>query len=53
MRYDSLRKIKRNKELVEYAHRNPELSLKEIGEIYGISESRVCRILKKYGSEAK
>lgn len=46
-KYDSLRKIKRNKELVDYALRNLDLSMKEIGKIYGISESRVSRILQK------
>ena len=47
-KYDSLRNIPRNKELVEYAGRHPELSQKEIGKVYGITESRVSRLLKKY-----
>jgi DNA-directed RNA polymerase specialized sigma subunit len=45
-KYDSLRKIERNQMLIEYANSHPELSLKEIGRIFNISESRVCRILK-------
>ena len=44
-RYDSLRKLERNKALKEYAKSNPDLSMKEIGKIFGISESRVWRIL--------
>jgi len=47
MKYDTLRKLKRNKMLVEYAKANPELSQKEIGEIFGITASRVSRILSK------
>ena len=47
-KYDSLRNIPRNKELVEYAQRHPELSQKEIGKVYGITESRVSRLLRKY-----
>ncbi|MBA7608653.1 hypothetical protein ES703_15832 [subsurface metagenome] len=44
-KYDSMRKLERNKELRDYAGRHPELSLKEIGEIFGISSSRVWRII--------
>ena len=50
-KYDSLRKIERNRMLREYAESHPELSLKEIGRVFNISESRVWRILikeKKY-----
>ena len=45
-KYDSLRKIERNRMLREYAGSHPELSLKEIGRVFNISESRVWRILK-------
>jgi len=44
-KYDGLRKLERNRLLKEYRHANPELSLKEIGKVFGISESRVWRIL--------
>lgn len=44
-RYDSLRKLERNKALKEYAENNPDLSMKEIGKVFGISESRVWRLL--------
>jgi len=33
--------------LREYANSNPELSLKEIGRVFNISESRVWRILHR------
>ncbi|KKN71845.1 hypothetical protein LCGC14_0416990 [marine sediment metagenome] len=46
MKYDSLRKIARNKQLLKYRKENPELSLKEIGEAFGISHVRVHQILK-------
>ena len=44
-KYDSMRKLERNKMLVEYAEAHPELSLKEVGVPFSISESRVWRIL--------
>ena len=46
-KYDSLRKIERNRMLREYAESHPELSLKEVGRVFNISESRVWRILIK------
>ena len=51
MRYDSLRKTKRNNKLITYTKKHPELSLKEIGEHFGISPSRVHRILHKDDKE--
>ena len=47
-KYDSLRKLERNKLLKQFKKDNPDLSLKEIGNVFGISESRVWRIL--YGN---
>jgi len=44
-KYDGLRKLARNKMLREYAKAHPELALKEIGERFNISQSRVWRIL--------
>lgn len=44
-KYDTMRKLERNKMLREYANAHPELSLKEVGRIFNISESRVWRIL--------
>jgi DNA-directed RNA polymerase specialized sigma subunit len=49
MKYDSLRKIERNKALVKYKAEHPELSYKEIGAVFNIDASRVWRIVKKYG----
>ncbi len=46
MKYDSMRKIERNKALREYAENHPRFSLQEIGEIFGISKQRVSIILK-------
>lgn len=46
-KYDSMRKLERNKMLREYAKAHPELSGKEIGRAFNISESRVWRIIHK------
>ena len=46
-RYDSVRKIERNKAIVECANNHPDFSLKEIGKIFGISAVRVWVLLKK------
>ncbi len=46
-KYDSMRKLDRNKMLRDYAKTHPELSLKEVGKAFGISASRVWRIIHK------
>lgn len=43
-RYDALRKIDRNKELIAYWKSHGELSYKEIGAKFGITEARAWRI---------
>lgn len=48
MRYDSLRKLTRNQQLIKYREDNPGLSLKEIGQAFNISHVRVHQILKRY-----
>ena len=48
MKYDTLRKRNRNKELIAYRIGHPELSLKEIGEVFNITKQRVSAILKSY-----
>ena len=45
-KYDSLRKLNRNKALIEYRRSHPEASLAEIAEVFGISTQRVWEILK-------
>ena len=50
-KYDSMRKLRRNELLREYAQEHPDLSLKEIGAVFNISESRVWRIIHKGESE--
>jgi DNA-directed RNA polymerase specialized sigma subunit len=44
-RYDSLRKTERNNTLKEYVKTHPDLSMKEVGLVFGITQSRVWRIL--------
>lgn len=55
-KYDTLRKLDRNKMLREYAKSHQELSLNEIGQRFNISASRVWRILhcnKEEGEDTK
>lgn len=44
-KYDTLRKLDRNQMLREFAKLHPELSLREVGQRFNISASRVWRIL--------
>ena len=53
MRYDSLKKANRNEALIEYRRAHPDLSLKEIGEVFGITKQRVHEIIAKYGVQRK
>ena len=50
-RYDSMRKLERNAMLQKYAKAHPDLSNKEIGRAFNISESRAWRIL--HGNKGK
>ena len=53
-KYDTLRKLDRNRMMREFAELHPELSGKEIGIRFNISASRVWRILhgnKKVGGK--
>jgi len=45
-RYDSLRKLQRNKDMVDYRAAHPEESLQEIADIFHVSRERVRMILK-------
>ena len=47
MKYEANTKGARNELLYEYFLQHPELSLKEIGEIFGISKQRVSKIIKR------
>jgi plasmid maintenance system antidote protein VapI len=44
-RYDPLRKLARNEQLREYAKAHPELSMREVGEAFGVTASRAHRII--------
>jgi predicted XRE-type DNA-binding protein len=48
-RYDNMRKLERNKALREYAIAHPDLSYKEIGSVFGITGSRVWRVINGKG----
>jgi len=43
-------KTKRNKLMVQYRQDHPEATLKDIGEIFGISKARVLQIIQREGS---
>ena len=46
-KYDSLRKLERNRLVKDYAEKHPDLSQQEIGMFFNVSASRISRILKK------
>lgn len=54
-KYDTVRKIQRNKALVRYRDSNPDLSWREIGSVFGISTQRAHELYQrdkdKYGAE--
>ena len=52
-RYDSLRKLERNKKLIRYYHAHPEMSYKEIGQKFGIDGSRAWRIIQRYDNQTQ
>ncbi|MCK9435732.1 MAG: hypothetical protein M0Q12_00825 [Synergistaceae bacterium] len=43
-RYDSLRKMDRNKLLYDYRNKHPELAWREVGEVFGISRQRAMEL---------
>ena len=51
-KYDSLRKLERNRLLVEYYQSHPEASLREIGELFNISPQRVWELVKAHEERA-
>jgi len=48
MSYKLRDKKDRNERLLKYRHEHPDITLKSLGRIFKIGESRVCQILKKY-----
>ena len=52
-RYDAKRKLQRNAQLVEYRRQNPDLSLREIGEAFGITPGRVWFILHRMAEKGR
>ena len=46
MRYDNLRKIKRNEAVKAMREREPDLSLQEIADAFGVSRQRISKILQ-------
>ena len=44
-RYDSLRKIQRNQAVRDYVKAHPDLSMQEVGVVFGISGSRIWVII--------
>ena len=51
MKYEAVTKRARNELLYGYWLQHPELSLKEIGVIFGISKQRVSKIIKRERTE--
>jgi len=48
MKYESNTKSSRNKAIVSLRESNPELSLKEIGQMFGITKQKVSFIIKRH-----
>ena len=46
MKYESNTKTARNQAVREYHIAHPEASLKEVGEMFGISHARVSQLIK-------
>ena len=46
MKYESMRKTSRDNRIRKYAKEHPEKSQAELGKRYGISQVRICQILK-------
>jgi DNA-directed RNA polymerase sigma subunit (sigma70/sigma32) len=50
-KYDSLRKLERNRLLLEYREKHPEASIQEIGNVFNISKERARQLLKPKRAE--
>ena len=49
MSYSTVEKRDRNRLLMEYVWNHPEATLRETGNVFGITPQRVCHLLKKAG----
>ena len=47
MKYEATTKTARNNAIREMHAAHPELSLKEIGDVFGISKQRIWKIIRK------
>ena len=47
MKYEKLRKRSRNEAVIKYRKDNPDISFREIAEVFKISRQRVFQIVKK------
>lgn len=47
MRYESNEKQRRNIAIAEYLASHPEASLKEAGEVFGLTKQRISSIMQK------
>ena len=52
-KYDSITKRERNRRILLFKEAHPELSLKEIGEVFRITGVRVWQILKRGNDNAR
>lgn len=48
MKYDGIRKVKRNRRLLKYLAEHQGESLTEVGKMFGITKQRVFTICKQY-----
>ncbi len=53
MKYDGLRKPDRDKAVIRYARKHPELSQQEVGRIFNVCQQRVSQILNKGRGDGK
>lgn len=49
MEHTNKEKSERNQELLDYMREHPEATMKDAGDVFGLTRQRVFRILSKYG----
>lgn len=52
-KYDTMRKLERNRMLLEYREKHPDLSLREIGRLFNITPQRVWGIIQGENKKAR